>query len=155
MKYFLGLLILVSTGSCSVTADFDKKEFDIEAIKAQINKANEKYADRFTSNDSLWYIERYCKDACDFPPNEKPICGVDSLRKYFYGDGKNEPITMILKSTNIYGSKEAVVEEGIYDFPDGKGASFDKGKFIAIWKEEGGKWKLYKEIWNSDLPLKK
>jgi len=45
------------------------------------------------------------------------------------------------------------LEEGSYDFPDGKGGSFDKGKFIAIWKQEDGRWKLFREIWNSDNPV--
>jgi ketosteroid isomerase-like protein len=53
---------------------------------------------------------------------------------------------------NIYGNESLVVEEGTYNFPDGKGGSFDKGKFIALWKQEGGKWKLYREIWNTDMP---
>jgi hypothetical protein len=47
-----------------------------------------------------------------------------------------------------------VVEEGDYVFPDGKGGSFDKGKFIALWKPEDGKWKLYREIWNTDITPK-
>jgi ketosteroid isomerase-like protein len=51
----------------------------------------------------------------------------------------------------IYGNEDLVVEEGTYNFPDGKGGSIDKGKFIAIWKQEDGKWKLYREIWNTDI----
>jgi hypothetical protein len=39
-------------------------------------------------------------------------------------------------------------------FPDGKGGSVDKGKFIALWKQEVGKWKMYREIWNYDITLK-
>ena len=28
--------------------------------------------------------------------------------------------------------------------------SVDNGKFIAIWKQEDGKWKLFREIWNTN-----
>ena len=54
---------------------------------------------------------------------------------------------------NITGTSDLIVEEGSYDFPDDKGGSFDKGKFIALWKQEDGNWKLWREIWNTDLPL--
>lgn len=154
MKNGLCLIFILFLVSCSVQTDINKKQFDIKEVKSKIDSANLKYADRFTTNDSLWYVDRYCNDACVLPPNATKICGVDSLRKYFYGNGENKPIEMIIKATNVYGSQEAVIEEGIYDFPDGKGGSFDKGKFIAIWKEENGKWKLSNEIWNSDIQLK-
>jgi ketosteroid isomerase-like protein len=28
----------------------------------------------------------------------------------------------------------------------------DRGKYIVVWKDEGGKWKLHRDIWNSSLP---
>ena len=28
----------------------------------------------------------------------------------------------------------------------------DSGKFIVIWKQEGGQWKLHRDIWNSSMP---
>jgi ketosteroid isomerase-like protein len=31
------------------------------------------------------------------------------------------------------------------------GAVMDSGKFIVIWKQEGGRWKLHQDIWNSSL----
>lgn len=155
MKNWLFFILMILFANCTEKTDFNSKKFDLVAVKKIIDSANLNYAQRFTNNDSLWYTQKYCKNACDFPPNEKPICSIDSLRKYFYGDGKNEAIPMLVKATNVYGSQEAVIEEGIYDFPDGKGGSFDKGKFIAIWKEEDGNWKLFKEIWNSDLTIKK
>jgi ketosteroid isomerase-like protein len=28
----------------------------------------------------------------------------------------------------------------------------DKGKYIVVYKKDGDKWKLYRDIWNSDNP---
>jgi ketosteroid isomerase-like protein len=64
----------------------------------------------------------------------------------------NNEAVIELPAGNFYGDKNLVVEEGTYNFPDGKGGSVDKGKFIALWKQEDGKWKLYREIWNTDIP---
>ena len=34
----------------------------------------------------------------------------------------------------------------------GDKVSAEKGKFIVVWKEENGKWKMHRDIWNSDAP---
>jgi ketosteroid isomerase-like protein len=28
----------------------------------------------------------------------------------------------------------------------------DQGKYIVIWKQDGGQWKLHRDIFNSSLP---
>ena len=43
-------------------------------------------------------------------------------------------------------------EVGVYTFTDDKGVVFDKGKFIVLWKNVDGKWKLFRDIFNSDMP---
>ena len=40
--------------------------------------------------------------------------------------------------------------------PPGQSASKDKGKVITIWRKQAdGSWKMFWEIWNSDLPAPK
>jgi ketosteroid isomerase-like protein len=132
----------------------DRTVFDIAAVKAHIIEMNKTYSKRFTTGDSAFYKERYCKDAQVLSPNTPAVIGRDSIIKFFYGDGKNTDAVIELPAGIIYGNEELVVEEGSYNFPDGKGGSYDKGKFIALWKQEDGKWKLYREIWNTDIAPK-
>lgn len=126
------------------------KTFDIAPVKEYINNVNKTYGLRFKTSDSALYADRYCKEAIALPPGMPAVKGRDSIRSYYYSNGANRSLNITITANNIFGTAELVVEEGVYDFPDGKGGSFDKGKFIALWKEEGGKWKLYREIWNSD-----
>jgi ketosteroid isomerase-like protein len=127
-----------------------EKKFDMEPVKAHIIKMNEHYSERFTSNDSVFYADRYCADAQVYCPDMPAIKGREAIRKFFYYDGNNKESIIELPAANFYGGPEYVVEEGTYNFPDGKGGSVDKGKFIALWKQEDGRWKLYREIWNTD-----
>jgi ketosteroid isomerase-like protein len=140
--------------SCTDTTDKKTSEvkFDIEPVKKHIFEKNKTYSARFTTNDSLYYVENYCADAEVMSPNWPLVKGREAVRKFFYNDGQNNEAVIELPEGNIYGNDDLVVEEGVYNFPDGKGGSVDKGKFIALWKQEDGKWKLYREIWNSDLP---
>jgi ketosteroid isomerase-like protein len=126
--------------------------FDIGYVKAHIIEMNKTYSKRFITNDTAFFIDRYCKDAEVYSPAMPAVKGRDAVQKFFFGDGSNKETVIELPEGNIYGSADLVAEEGAYNFPDGKGGSFDKGKFIALWKQEDGKWKLYREIWNTDIP---
>ena len=127
-----------------------KNDFSIDSVKAHIIKMNESYSQRCMTNDTAYYISRYCRDAQVYSPGVPAVVGRDSIINFFYQNGTNKEAKIELPAGNIYGNEELVVEEGTYNFPDGKGGSFDKGKFIALWKQEDGQWKLYREIWNTD-----
>lgn len=156
MKLFLFLLapaILLACGSgSSEAAKSATGTFSIDSVKAHIIKMNESYSERFMTSDTAFYQKRYCKNAEVYSPGLPAVKGRDSIMAFFYQNGTNKEAKIELPAGNIYGNSELVVEEGTYNFPDGKGGSFDKGKFIALWKEEDGIWKLYREIWNTDLP---
>jgi len=154
------LLLTVSLLSCqskdsgkTTKSDLMASGFSIDSVKAHIIKMNESYSERFMTNDSLFYVVRYCANAEVYSPNMPAVKGRDAIRKFFYNDGNNKEAKIELPAGNFYGGPDCVVEDGAYNFPDGKGGSVDKGKFIAIWKHEDGKWKLYREIWNTDNPL--
>ena len=152
MKKIMLFVLIFQITSCMESNKTDQvNQFDIEKVRKIISDANKVYGDRFTTKDSAWYVDKYCKNACAMPEKMSSVCGIDSIIKYYYNDGNNKDFKIIIKEIDVYGNQELVVEEGIYDFPDGKGGSFDKGKFIAIWKFEDNKWKIYREIWNSSV----
>lgn len=150
------LLLAVTLLACQSkeSGSGTKNDFSIDSVKVHIIKMNESYSERFMTNDSAFYAERYCADAEVYCPNMPAVKGREAIRKFFYNDGNNKEAKIELPAGNFYGNADFVVEDGNYSFPDGKGGTVDKGKFIAIWKKEDDTWKLYREIWNSDLPVK-
>ncbi|MDX2046283.1 MAG: DUF4440 domain-containing protein [Chitinophagaceae bacterium] len=152
LLFIAALPVIVSCNNENTKNGPEESKFDIEQVKAHITEMNKSYGDRFVNNDTVFYADRYCTDAQAMPEKMPAIKGRDAIRKYNYNDGKNKELKIEVTASDIYGSSGAVIEEGIYNFPDGKGGSFDKGKFIAVWKQEDGKWKLYREIWNTDNP---
>lgn len=151
MKLLLAIAVTVGCTSCTHTDKAAESKFDIGPVKAHILEMNKSYSQRFMTNDTAYYNLRYCKDAAVYSPGVPAVAGRDSIISFFYQNGTNKEAKIDLPPGNVYGDENLVVEEGVYDFPDGKGGSFDKGKFIALWKQEEGKWKLYREIWNTDL----
>jgi len=155
MRTILFIIIAAYAAGCNSTPTSNvptPASFNLDSVKAYITEMNKSYGQRFKTNDIAFYKERYCKDAAVYCPNVPAVVGIDSIITFFYSGGNNTEAIIELPAGNIYGNADLVVEEGPYNFPDGKGGSVDKGKFIALWKKEDGKWKLYREIWNTDLP---
>jgi ketosteroid isomerase-like protein len=57
-----------------------------------------------------------------------------------------------LTTVEVWGNEALVAEEGTYTLMDKAGKEIDKGKYIVLWKMEDGKWKLFRDCFNSDLP---
>ncbi|NOT50332.1 MAG: nuclear transport factor 2 family protein [Chitinophagaceae bacterium] len=147
---FLAAVILLASCSQHKHDHDGSAKFDIEPVRAHIDNANKTYGERFTSNDTAFYAARYCMDAVIMPEQMGAIHGRDSIRHFNYNGGNNKDFKISITATSVYGSADAVIEEGVYTFPGDDGVIYDKGKFIAIWKQEDGKWKLFREIWNTD-----
>lgn len=47
---------------------------------------------------------------------------------------------------------DTAIEVGAYTLRGADGQSLDQGKYIVIWKREGGEWLLHRDIFNSSLP---
>ena len=57
-----------------------------------------------------------------------------------------------LTTTSVQGYGDAAVETGKYTLAVEGGHQVDHGKYLVVWKQEGGSWKLYQDIWNSSKP---
>jgi ketosteroid isomerase-like protein len=123
-------------------------DFDLKKIKATIQHNNEKYARAFLKGDATGFIELHHSRSISMPPNE----GVKDSREMgeFIRTIPAKGIkSYALQALEVFGGPEEVIERGTYEVGDGV-HTIDHGKFIAIWKQEKGRWKIYRSIWNSD-----
>jgi ketosteroid isomerase-like protein len=152
MRIFLIIAITAYLLSCNEQqAVTEASAFNLDSVNNHIAEMNKTYGQRFVTKDSIFYVNRYCKDAEVYAPGLPAVKGRETIRSFFFQGGEGREMVIELPTGNFYGNEDLVIEESTYNFPDGKGGSVDKGKFIAIWKQEDGKWKLYREIWNTDV----
>ena len=148
--FFLGIAIL-SICACAEKID---TEADIEAVK----NLTEEYDAAINSGDLDSWVSLYTDDAVRMPPNSPALVGKDAIRSVM--QSSFEKFTFDIKET-----AEEVIVAGDWAFARGtytytitpKAGSEpigdDSGKWMAFHKcQPDGSWKIYRNIWNSDLP---
>jgi len=163
MKQLLTTLAFFSITSlafvaCSDKEDDDKKEeikptFDIAGAKKAIDSTNAAFGDYVSKGDSVGLASLYTSDAMLMGPNMPAASGRSNIQSTFGGMfaamGK---LGITLTASEVLGTEALVSEVGTFTMTDKDGKQIDKGKYIVLWKMEDGKWKLFRDCWNSDMP---
>lgn len=122
-----------------------KEKVDYKALVTETNKT---FAEAATKGDSAAVANFYHADAEVYPPN-MPSMHRDGMGAAMAGLDKMGIKSFTLENKEIFEGDETFTETGTYQMGDGK-KTVDKGKYIVVWKKDGDKWKLYRDIWNSD-----
>jgi ketosteroid isomerase-like protein len=126
--------------------------FDLSSVKAAIMESNKAFSDAIVKGDSTTVANLYTSDATMLPPNMPKIENHEGILGMAGGLSRMGVKSFSLESTDVYGGPDLVTEEGKYTVGDASGKTLDEGKYIVLWKQEDGKWKLYRDIWNSNMP---
>jgi len=126
---------------------------DSSIINEGISKTNQAFMTAVANGDAAGVAAQYTDDAQFFPPNADAVTGKQEIRNVMQGFIDSGVTGLILESAEIKGMGDTAFEIGKYTL-FGKGDQIlDNGKYITIWKEVGGKWKLHRDIFNSNMPL--
>jgi ketosteroid isomerase-like protein len=129
------------------------ENFSLDSVRAAIAVSNSTFGNGFATGDSANFVSHYTSDACINPSNMPQICGTAGITAYFNGGYKMGIRAIKITTNEVFGGKDGVTETGNYEMFVDKNVSVDKGKFIVLWKQVDGKWKMHRDIWNSDLPV--
>ncbi len=125
--------------------------FNIDSAKAAINTANKAFEEAVAKGDSAAAAATYAKDACLMQSGMPKICGTAGITSFFGGAKKMGVGGIKITTLDVTGGKELVAEEGNYELLGLDGKTIDKGKYIVTWKQEDGKWKIARDISNTDM----
>jgi ketosteroid isomerase-like protein len=146
------LLFSCNSETAKTTETAAAPSFSLDSAKAAIAASNASFGSCFANGDSVNFVSHYTSNACINPSNMARMCGSQAINAFFSGGYKMGIRNIKLSTDEVMGGKDGVIETGTYELMADKGVSLDKGKFIVIWKEENGKWKMHRDIWNTDMP---
>ncbi|WP_205512007.1 YybH family protein [Longitalea arenae] len=162
----LGLLLLAAcenaatdnTGNTDNTANNTRNDsaaaFDLSKARAAIENDNAKFMEEARRGDSNALAAHYASDGWLMFNNAEPFKGKDIVSAW------GSAIRMGMKdlkitTQDVVGSAEVLAETGTYEMIGANNKTIDKGKYVVVWKPENGTWKIYRDIGNSSMPMKK
>ncbi|HVK96670.1 MAG TPA: DUF4440 domain-containing protein, partial [Flavisolibacter sp.] len=120
-------------------------------VRATINDMNEQFMQALKNKDSAAIAAMYSSDAWIMPPNSEAVKGNDIAA--FWGGIFRMGIADVkfdIQDVTVDGNLAA--ETSTFELLDSTGKTLDKGKYVVVWKKENGQWKLYRDIFNSNMP---
>lgn len=121
-------------------------------VTTEIEEANKAIMDIRKSGDAEALSMFYTIDAKLFPANGELVVGREAIKAFIGEDLTAASPEIIFETISAEGYGDMAIEEGRYKVLVGS-HEVGKGKYIVKWKKEDGKWKLHRDIWNSDLPV--
>lgn len=126
--------------------------FDIKQGEASVLQCNQRFMKAFKGGDSVEVSKCFTTDAKAMAPNQATVKGRENISHFISGMMKSGVADFDLNTIKIWGDSSILAEEGSYQISDKDGKQIDKGNYIALWKQETGNWKMYRDIWTSTQP---
>lgn len=129
----------------------DGPKRDTTNYRAVIEETNKMFTAAALKGDSASFITSlYHPDASIYAPNE-PEMDAKKTASMMTQFPKMGISSFTLNTKEIFEGEETITEVGTYEMGDGR-KTIDNGKYMVVWKKDGDKWKLFRDIWNSDHP---
>jgi ketosteroid isomerase-like protein len=150
--YCTAITFLFVFAGCSEPAKEGPKAFDLTAARKQIEDANGNFMSLLSKGDSIGLANCYTADAKMMEPNAPAVVGRKNIQGAVAGMMNSGVAQLNLTTSDVWGTEALLAEEGSFTLAAKDGKELDKGKYIVLWKQEDGKWKLFRDCFSSDLP---
>ncbi len=146
-------LILLST----LLLIFSCNSFQVDNsnLHEAIVTLSEKFMENVSSGNSAGLASLYTENGQLLPTNSELITGKQAIQEFWQG-GLDMGIKSIkLEIIEVEGFETMAFEVGKYTIFAEEDHMIDTGKYIVIWKQEDGQWKLHRDIWNTSMAAQK
>ncbi len=121
-------------------------------IKAQIESANEGFMAAFAAGDAAGLAALYTDDGQIFATGMEIVSGAADIEAFWSGLLAGPAKKFVLNTTEVEGHGDTAIEVGYAELFDAAGTKLDTVKYIVVWKQVDGKWKLHRDIFNTNTP---
>ena len=127
---------------------------DKKWAKSFVDSINAKFSEQIALGDSAALASHYWSDAELLLDNSEVVKGKDILNAWG-GAIRMGVKEMTFSTTDITGSPTFIIETGNYEMKDGSKSLLDRGKYVVVWENRNGEWKLYRDIGSTSMPAAK
>src|ERR1700743_3313664 len=134
----LSLLIFSSRASAQTN--------NLENVRRIIEQKNKIFRKAYLTGDSALFASIHHSETQSMPPDGSLLVGKGAIGKTVKGGPYQGIKDMIINISAVFGGPEYVIEQGSFILKTDKDQH--NGKYLVIWKQESGAWKIYRAIWN-------
>ena len=116
-----------------------------------IAQQNKQFTDAHVAGAVAAIDSMFLPDARSYPPGAPAAIGLSAIHALTVDFLKAGITEFREETTAFYGDAALVVDEGVYTLTYGKGLR-ERGKYINVWKNVEGGWRIQANIWNADPP---
>jgi len=145
------ITVAVFALSVGVSACGGPKEQAFGTPDAQaIRQATTTLETAFNAKDVDKILSLYTDNSVFMPPNKPLLRGRGPLKGFYEGLLKGGSTDLKLTPEDVAGHGPLAYESGSYSMMNGP--THDRGKFLFVFRNMGGNWKIEYTSWSSDLP---
>jgi len=122
-------------------------------VTEEIQAANEGFMAAFASSDAAALAALYTQDGKLLPPSSDVVAGTAAIQGFWQNVMEAGVARAQLTTEEAMGFDDTAFEVGRYSLYDSAGNTIGQGKYIVIWKKTEDGWRLYRDIWNSSMPV--
>lgn len=122
-------------------------------IRQAVDAGNRSFMDAFQRGDAAGVAACYTADARLLPPNGEPTGGTAAITSFWQGAMNMGIKAARLETVELETRGDLAIEIGRYTLtiePAPGTTVTDVGKYVVVWKNDGGTWKLHIDIWNTN-----
>lgn len=146
------LLASACGGPTPATSRADRLPFDLDATRRLITQQNARFTAAHVAGDLATIDSMFAPDAKSFPPGANAVSGLPALHAFTVEYLKAGVTEFREQTTDFYGNAEYVVDAGTYVVTYGPAHATERGKYLNVWTQVNGNWKIKANMWNTDAP---
>jgi uncharacterized protein (TIGR02246 family) len=120
-------------------------------VQAAIEAANEVFMATFNRGDSAVLAELYTENGQLLPAGSDFVTGREAIQNFWQGVMDMGIKSANLETIEVEGHRDTAIDVGKYTLRGESENVLDRGKYLIIWKQLAGQWKLHRDIWTSSL----
>jgi uncharacterized protein (TIGR02246 family) len=122
-----------------------------DEVRAAIETQNRAFGEAVHAGDTAAIGALYSADGAVLPPNGARVTGRAAVTE-FWTSALTAGISSAVLTTEevFYAGGDTATEIGSAVLSAKDGSVVDEGKYIVLWKQEDGAWRLHRDIWNSN-----
>lgn len=165
-RAFLAPFVAVGLLACQTepaeqtgTTEAEAEGVDPAAVETAIDARGNEFEQAIEAGDADAIVELYAADAILLPPNAPRLSGTQAIRGTFAEWLEADPDAAI----ELTSDEVVVAEGGDFAYEIGtaqvsgstpQGDTYeDTGKYLVVWKNEGGEWLMVADMWSSDAAI--